>query len=186
VGDFGAHSLNPEDGYPDFVPLAHAVAVEKNEGGVAICGNDVGPPVYADKIPGVRARPIQRFSDRQGVEGDPINMICMGGRIVGPSMARDLIRNAPGSAQRRTRREPGDVKQQLGNLAGCFFETRRDVFRNVGVQTRNHESLAAEKPIAPVSYRNRSRQHADSSIGLTRTVDVYLRALVFTPWFAVS
>ncbi|HYL12297.1 MAG TPA: RpiB/LacA/LacB family sugar-phosphate isomerase [Terriglobales bacterium] len=93
VVDFGAHSLNPEDDYPDFViPLAHAVAAGRVERGVAICGSGVGASVCANKVLGVRAGLIHdHFSARQGVEDDHMNMICMGGRTVGPSVAWDLV-----------------------------------------------------------------------------------------------
>ena len=61
VVDFGAHSLDPGDDYPDFViPLARAVAEGKVERGVAVCGSGVGASVCANKIPGVRAGPGRR------------------------------------------------------------------------------------------------------------------------------
>ena len=93
VVDFGAHNLNPGDDYPDFViPLAEAVAVGKVERGVAICGSGVGASVCANKVVGVRAGLIHdHFSARQGVEDDHMNIICMGGRTVGPSVAWDLV-----------------------------------------------------------------------------------------------
>ena len=93
VVDFGAHRLNPDDDYPDFViPLAQAVAAGKIERGVAICGSGVGASVCANKILGVRAGLIHdHFSARQGVEDDHMNMICMGGRTIGSSVAWDLI-----------------------------------------------------------------------------------------------
>jgi ribose 5-phosphate isomerase B len=93
VIDVGAHSLNPGDDYPDFViPLAHAVVAGKVERGIAVCGSGVGASVCANKIPGVRAALIHdHFSARQGVEDDHMNIICMGGRTVGPAVARDLV-----------------------------------------------------------------------------------------------
>jgi len=93
VVDFGAHGLAPGDDYPDFVvPLARAVAAGKVERGVAICGSGVGASVCANKIPGVRAGLVHdHFSARQGVEDDHMNVICMGGRTVGPSVAWDLV-----------------------------------------------------------------------------------------------
>ena|ERR1700692_2073933 len=93
VVDVGAYSLNPGDDYPDFViPLAHAVAAGKVERGVAVCGSGVGASVCANKIPGVRAGLIEdHFSAKQGVEDDHMNIICMGGRTVGPAVARDLV-----------------------------------------------------------------------------------------------
>jgi ribose 5-phosphate isomerase B len=93
VVDFGAHGLAPGDDYPDFViPLAQAVAAGKVERGVAICGSGVGASVCANKIPGIRAGLVHdHFSARQGVEDDHMNIICMGGRTVGPSVAWDLV-----------------------------------------------------------------------------------------------
>lgn len=93
VLDTGAYTLNPGDDYPDFViPLARAVADGNVERGVAVCGSGVGASVCANKIPGVRAGLIHdHFSARQGVEDDDMNIICMGGRVVGPALARDLV-----------------------------------------------------------------------------------------------
>jgi ribose 5-phosphate isomerase B len=93
IVDFGAYSLTPEDDYPDFViPLSLAVAAGKVERGVAICGSGVGAAVCANKVPGIRAALIHdHFSARQGVEDDHMNIICMGGRAVGPAVAWDLV-----------------------------------------------------------------------------------------------
>ena len=93
VIDFGAHELAPDDDYPDFViPLGQAVASGKVDRGVAICGSGVGASVCANKIKGVRGCLIEdHFSARQGVEDDHMNIICLGGRIVGPELAWDLV-----------------------------------------------------------------------------------------------
>jgi ribose 5-phosphate isomerase B len=93
VVDFGAHTLTPDDDYPDFVvPLAQAVAGGKVARGVAICGSGVGASVCANKIAGVRASLIHdHFSAKQGVEDDHMNILCMGGRTVGPEVAWDLV-----------------------------------------------------------------------------------------------
>ena len=92
VVDFGAHTLIPDDDYPDFViPLAKAVAAGEVERGLAVCGSGVGACVCANKIPGVRAGLVHdHFSARQGVEDDHMNVICMGGRTEGPAVAWDL------------------------------------------------------------------------------------------------
>ena len=94
VVDFGAHELNPDDDYPDFViPLAEAVKSGKVDRGVAICGSGVGASVCANKIHGIRAALIHdHFSARQGVEDDHMNILCMGGRTVGPAVAWDLVK----------------------------------------------------------------------------------------------
>ena len=93
VVDFGAYNLAPGDDFPDFVtPLARAVASGEVERGVAVCGSGVGACVCANKIPGVRACLInEHFSARQGVEDDHMNLICLGGRTTGASLAWDLL-----------------------------------------------------------------------------------------------
>ena len=93
VVDFGAHHLSEGDDYPDYVvPLAEAVAAQKVDRGVAICGSGVGASVCANKIRGVRAALIHdHFSARQGVEDDHMNILCMGGRTVGAAVALDLV-----------------------------------------------------------------------------------------------
>jgi ribose 5-phosphate isomerase B len=93
VADFGAHELRPDDDYPDFVvPLARAVAAGEVERGVAVCGSGVGASVCANKIKGVRAGLIEdHFSARQEVEDDHMNLICLGGRTIGPAVAWDLV-----------------------------------------------------------------------------------------------
>jgi ribose 5-phosphate isomerase B len=92
VIDFGAGALVSNDDYPDFViPLARAVAAGQVERAIAICGSGVGASVCANKIPGARASLIHdHFSARQGVEDDHMNILCMGGRTVGPAVAWDL------------------------------------------------------------------------------------------------
>ena len=93
VVDFGAHSLVAGDDYPDFViPLARAVSTGSVERGIAVCGSGVGAEVCANKIPGVRAGLIgDHFSAHQGVEDDHMNVLCMGGRTVGPEVAWEFV-----------------------------------------------------------------------------------------------
>jgi ribose 5-phosphate isomerase B len=93
VRDFGAYSLNPEDDYPDFViPLARAVAHGEVERGIAICGSGVGACFTASKVSGVRSALIhESFSAHQGVEDDNMNLLCLGGRVVGFALAWEII-----------------------------------------------------------------------------------------------
>jgi ribose 5-phosphate isomerase B len=92
--DFSAYSLNDGDDYPDYVlPLARAVAASEVERGVAICGSGVGASVCTNKVRGIRAALIHdHFSARQGVEDDHMNLICLGGRTVGPAVAGTWLR----------------------------------------------------------------------------------------------
>lgn len=94
IVDFGAHELSSGDDYPDYVlPLAQAVVAGEVERGIAICGSGVGASVCVNKVHGVRAALIHdHFSARQGVEDDHMNILCMGGRTVGPEVAWDLVK----------------------------------------------------------------------------------------------
>jgi RpiB/LacA/LacB family sugar-phosphate isomerase len=93
VEDFGAYGLNPEDDYPDFViPLARAVALGEVERGIAICGSGVGASIAANKVTGVRSALIhESYSAHQGVEDDDMNLLCLGGRVVGFALAWEII-----------------------------------------------------------------------------------------------
>ena len=92
--DFGAKSLENVDDYPDYViPLARAVAKGEIDRGIAICGSGVGASVAVNKLKGVRGALIHDcFSAHQGVEDDNINILCLGGRVVGNELAWEIVR----------------------------------------------------------------------------------------------
>ena len=94
IVDFGASRLAAEDDYPDFViPMARAVGKGELDRGIAVCGSGVGACIAANKVPGVRAAVVHEiFSAHQGVEDDDMNVICIGGRVVGTGLARDLVK----------------------------------------------------------------------------------------------
>lgn len=93
VKDFGAYELDNTDDYPDFVvPLAGAVAAGEVARGIAVCGSGVGASIAANKVAGVRAALItDYFSAHQGVEDDDMNLICLGGRVIGDRLAEELV-----------------------------------------------------------------------------------------------
>jgi ribose 5-phosphate isomerase B len=93
VKDFGAYALDATDDFPDFVvPLAKAVAAGEITRGIAICGSGVGASIVANKIKGVRAALVHdSFSAHQGVEDDAMNLLCLGGRVIGTKLAEELI-----------------------------------------------------------------------------------------------
>jgi ribose 5-phosphate isomerase B len=121
IRDFGALKLDNCDDYPDFViPLAKAVANNELDRGIAICGSGVGACVAANKVPGIRATLLhESFSARQGVEDDNVNIICLGGRVIGDEFAFELIDeflNARFSGAERHRRRLGKVEElEKGN-----------------------------------------------------------------------
>jgi ribose 5-phosphate isomerase B len=110
VVDYGANAFDEKDDYPDYViPLAKAVANNEVQRGIAVCGSGVGACIVANKIVGVRAALISEvFSARQGVEDDDMNMICLGGRVIGPAHAFEVIKSFLGAsfthAERHKRR----------------------------------------------------------------------------------
>jgi RpiB/LacA/LacB family sugar-phosphate isomerase len=92
VLDVGAYSTEPSD-YPDFADaLGTAVREGKVDRGILVCGSGVGASVAANKIPGVRAGLCHDYySAHQGVEHDDINILVMGGRVIGESVALELV-----------------------------------------------------------------------------------------------
>ena len=93
VLDLGTHSTDPVD-YPDFAEaVGGALREGRAERGIVICGSGVGASVAANKIPGIRAGLCHdTYSAHQGVEHDDMNVLVMGARVIGPAMARDLVR----------------------------------------------------------------------------------------------
>ena len=92
VEDVGAHALVPTDDYPDFTSaLAERVTSREAERGIMVCGSGVGASVAANKVKGVRASVCHdTYSAHQGVEHDDMNVLCLGARIVGVEVAREL------------------------------------------------------------------------------------------------
>lgn len=93
VEDYGALKYDADDDYPDIVlPLARAVASGEVERGIAVCGSGVGVSIAANKIAGVRAALIsEAYSAHQGVEHDSMNLLCLGGRVIGPALQWELV-----------------------------------------------------------------------------------------------
>jgi ribose 5-phosphate isomerase B len=110
VKDFGAAKLDPDDDYPDYIiPLARAVAAGEFDRGIVICGSGVGASVAANKVKGIRAGLCHdHYSVRQGVEDDDMNLLCLGGRVMGLEVAWDhtqtFIASKFSGAERHRRR----------------------------------------------------------------------------------
>ncbi len=90
--DYGAFEYDSSDDYPDIiVPLALAISRGEVTRGIAVCGSGVGVSIAANKFPGVRAALIsETYSAHQGVEHDDMNLLCLGGRVMGPAMMTEL------------------------------------------------------------------------------------------------
>ena len=93
VIDLGAFRCEPDDDYPDFAEkVGEAIKAGVAPRGILICGSGVGVCVAANKIPGIRAGICHdTYSAHQGVEHDDMNVIVLGARIVGTSLAYELV-----------------------------------------------------------------------------------------------
>ena len=93
VLDLGAYIFNPVDDYPDFAEeLAQAVVSGQADRGILVCGSGVGASVAANKVPGVIACICHdTYSAHQGVEHDNMNILCLGGRVIGIELAKELV-----------------------------------------------------------------------------------------------
>lgn len=114
LSDLGAHALEPTDDYPDFAEaVAQEVASGRAERGIMLCGSGVGACVAANKVPGVRACLCHDvYSAHQGVEHDELNVLCLGARVVGVELAKDLVSaflNARFTGEERHRRRLNKV-----------------------------------------------------------------------------
>jgi transaldolase/glucose-6-phosphate isomerase len=92
VLDVGTHSKDPVD-YPDYAEAVGAALREyRAERGIILCGSGVGASMAANRIPGIRAGLCHdTYSAHQGVEHDDMNVLVLGGRVVGVELARELI-----------------------------------------------------------------------------------------------
>jgi len=93
VVDLGAHELDPLDDYPDFADAAaQAIVSGQVERAIVFCGSGAGASIAANKVPGVRAAVCHdTYSAHQAVEHDDMNVICIGARVIGAEVARELI-----------------------------------------------------------------------------------------------
>lgn len=93
IVDVGTDSTDPVD-YPDPAEAVGMALLEgRTERGILICGSGVGASVAANKLPGIRAGLCHdTYSARQGVEHDDMNVLVMGARVIGPELAREVVR----------------------------------------------------------------------------------------------
>ena len=91
--DMGAKRHHQNDDYPDYaLKVAKAVASGKAKKGIMVCGSGVGACVTSNKVRGIRASMCHdTYSARQGVEHDDMNVLCLGARIIGGELAREVV-----------------------------------------------------------------------------------------------
>jgi RpiB/LacA/LacB family sugar-phosphate isomerase len=113
--DVGAFGTDPVD-YPDFMEkVGKEILARRAERGIFICGSGVGACIAANKIHGIYAGMCHdTYSAHQGVEHDDMNVLCLGSRVIGPELARELVRaflNANFSREERHLRRVGKIHQ---------------------------------------------------------------------------
>jgi RpiB/LacA/LacB family sugar-phosphate isomerase len=113
--DLGGDGSDPTDDYPDYaVRVGRAIQTEAADRGVLVCGSGVGASVAASKMNGIRASVCHdTYSAHQGVEHDDLNVLCLGGRIVGIELALDIVRAYAGASfsnEPRHRRRVDEVR----------------------------------------------------------------------------
>ena len=93
VVDYGIHSPESVD-YPDYAAqVAEAVADQKVERGVLVCGTGIGMAITANKVAGVRAALCSDlYTARASREHNDANVLALGGRLMGPEVALDILR----------------------------------------------------------------------------------------------
>jgi RpiB/LacA/LacB family sugar-phosphate isomerase len=93
VYDLGTHSEDPVD-YPDYsAAVAQAVLDGRADRGIIICGSGAGASIAANKFQGIRASVAHdSYTAHQMVEHDDVNVLCLGSRVVGQSLAEDLVK----------------------------------------------------------------------------------------------
>ncbi|HWK25565.1 MAG TPA: ribose 5-phosphate isomerase B [Solirubrobacter sp.] len=92
VIDLGTWSTDPVD-YPDTARLAAEAVRGEADRAVLVCGSGAGVAVAACKFPGIRAAVAHdTYTAHQSVEHDDCNILCLGGRVIGPALAADILR----------------------------------------------------------------------------------------------
>jgi RpiB/LacA/LacB family sugar-phosphate isomerase len=114
ISDLGTNSTDPVD-YPDYAAaIARAIVGGTCERGVLICGSGVGASLAANKHRGIRAGLCHdTYSAHQGVEHDDMNVLVLGGRVVGEALAEELVQafiTAQFSGEERHRRRLAKVR----------------------------------------------------------------------------
>jgi len=112
--DLGTFSTESVD-YPDYaIKIGDAITSGKAQRGILLCGSGVGASIAANKIPGIYAGLCHdTYSAHQGVEHDDMNVLCLGARIIGPEIVKELVQAFLGAnftKETRHQRRVGKVR----------------------------------------------------------------------------
>lgn len=92
VIDVGTDSTEPVD-YPDYAAaVGRAVVSGEGERGIIVCGSGAGASIAANKITGIRAAVVHdHYTAHQAVEHDDMNVLAIGGRVIGVNTATEIV-----------------------------------------------------------------------------------------------
>jgi ribose 5-phosphate isomerase B len=98
VLDLGTNSSAPVD-YPDSAEaVATCLAAGEAERGIIVCGSGAGVSIAANKFPGIRAAVCHdTYTAHQAVEHDDLNVLCIGGRVIGAALAHEIVQTFLGA-----------------------------------------------------------------------------------------
>jgi ribose 5-phosphate isomerase B len=121
VVDLGNKNYDSLDDFPDYAEIISKAIIKGDvEKGILICGSGVGAAVAANKFKGIRASVCHDiYSAHQGVEHDAMNVLCLGARVVGNLLARDLVTafiNATYMNEERLKRRLEKIKKFEDNF----------------------------------------------------------------------
>ena len=93
VLDLGTDRSDIPDDYPDrALAVGRAIVSGQAERGMIVCGSGAGVSVAACKIRGIRASTIHdTYTAHQAVEHDNLNVLCLGGRVIGSEVAAEIV-----------------------------------------------------------------------------------------------
>ncbi len=93
VLDLGTRTTEPDD-YPDkALEVGRAVLSGAAQRGIIVCGSGAGVSIAASKIKGIRAATVHdTYTAHQSVEHDAMNVLCLGGRVIGTEVAAEIVR----------------------------------------------------------------------------------------------
>jgi hydroxyacylglutathione hydrolase len=138
VIDLGVPSEEPAD-YPDLAEkTARSLLEGRGDRGILICGSGVGVCVAANKFPGIRAGICHDcYSARQGVEHDDMNVLCLGSRVLGFELMREIVlvfleATFSGHERHRLRLEKLKKTERSNMKGGIFYPAARRPARKSG------------------------------------------------------
>ena len=113
IEDLGSYDQEPVD-YPDYAEKAgRAILQGQADRAIVLCGSGVGVCIAANKIKGIYAGTCHdTYSAHQGVEHDNMNMLCLGPRVIGVELAKEIVKAFVGakvSTEERHRRRFGKI-----------------------------------------------------------------------------